>query len=243
LRTTWADSVNLKALVGQTARRFGYEIVRSSPDLRRALLAEATVLLDVGANIGQYASRARRAGYVGRIVSFEPFAPTFDALLATAAHDPAWECVQLALGERDATTPLNICRNSQSSSFLPLERGHLANNPEWDYVGTVEVPMRRLDSVECLRPGDRAFLKVDTEGYELNVLRGAERTLSHVVAVEAELSLGNVHEGQPSIPQILACLDERGFEPVWLERILVDRTTGFLLQIDALFRRRGATSL
>lgn len=235
--------MNLKALVGRTAGRFGYEIIRSNPDLRRAFLADATVLLDVGANIGQYASRARRSGFRGRIVSFEPFEPTFDALRATAARDMAWECVQLALGERDATTSLNICRNSQSSSLLPLERDHLANNPEWDYIGTVEVPLRRLDSIDVLRPADRAFLKLDTEGYELNVLLGAERTLSRVVAVELELSLGDVHEGQPRMSQTIAHLEERGFEPVWLERILVDRTTGFLLQIDALFRRRGASTL
>ena len=127
--------------------------------------------------------------------------------------------------------------------FCHLNETILRNNPEWDYIGTVEVPLRRLDSIDVLRPADRAFLKLDTEGYELNVLLGAERTLSRVVAVELELSLGDVHEGQPRMSQTIAHLEERGFEPVWLERILVDRTTGFLLQIDALFRRRGASTL
>ena len=188
-------------------------------------------------------SRARRAGFDGRIVSFEPFAPTFDELRATAARDSAWECVQLALGERDDTTSSTSVGTPKVVRSCLSNADHLANNPEWNYVGTVEVPLRRLDSVECLRPADRAFLKLDTEGYELNVLLGAERTLSRVIAVEAELSLGNVHEGQPRMSQTIAHLEERGFEPVWLERILVDRTTGFLLQIDALFRRRGMSPL
>ena len=73
-----------------------------------------TVVLDVGANEGQYGRELRLAGYKGRIVSFEPMAAPFAKLATAARSDPGWDVVQLALGEANAETEINVSRNSVS---------------------------------------------------------------------------------------------------------------------------------
>ncbi|WP_156669931.1 MULTISPECIES: FkbM family methyltransferase, partial [unclassified Mycobacterium] len=136
----------------------------SELDWRRNFVGElkmrqVTVVLDVGANSGQYAQGIREAGYAGRIVSLEPLSTPFSVLERSAALDPAWDCRQCALGDRDDTVPMNVAGNAgQSSSLLPMLKAHRDALPSANYIGTEEVALRRLDSLapELLLPDDVA---------------------------------------------------------------------------------------
>lgn len=135
------------------------------------------VVLDVGANSGQYAASLREAGFHGRIVSFEPVSAPFALLERSVVEDALWECRRCAVGEHDGTIAMNVAGNAGiSSSALPMLRTHQDAYPQGNYVGTEDVPIRQLDSVtpEILRPGDVAFLKVDVQGFEKQVIAGGE---------------------------------------------------------------------
>ena len=87
-----------------------------------------------------------------------------------------------------------------------------------------------------LGPEERAFLKLDVQGYERHVLDGAGAALARFEALELELSVTPLYEGQPSLVEMLPLLAERGFRPVCLEPILLD-DDGLLMELDGLFAR------
>jgi FkbM family methyltransferase len=206
-------------------------------DTRLRLLKEREVslVLDVGANAGQYATRLRADGYRGRIISFEPLGAPYARLEAFAADDPNWETRRIALGAAAARKTINVSENSYSSSLLPICDVTVTAAPDARYVEEEEVEVVTLDSLDI--PARRNFLKIDVQGYELQVLRGANESLQRVLAVELELSLVPLYAGQALAPEICAFLREHGFVPLALEPEFSDPTTGELLQVNGLFVR------
>jgi FkbM family methyltransferase len=212
-------------------------------DVRRVKLLRSEgieVVLDVGANAGQYAQQLRAAGYVGRIVSFEPLPEAFAALERAAAADPRWEARRLALSDADGEAEIHVAANSWSSSLLDMGERHLASAPESAYVGREHVTTARLDSIweEVLGPDARPFLKLDVQGFEMHVLRGAAGHLDRVAGVQAELSLVHLYEGDSLWRDVVDHLEEEGFELVGLEPGFEDPETGRMLQADGTFLRR-----
>jgi FkbM family methyltransferase len=217
------------------------------PAVRRArILAwqQIDVVLDVGANAGQYGSALRRAGFGGRIVSFEPLTEAFARLAAMAEHDPLWDCRQLALGAQPGPARLNVSADLEASSMLPMEERHVRHWPPSAYVGVEDIAVERLDSIApTLGLRDRrTYLKLDVQGYELEVLRGAETTLDCVCAIEAELSLVALYGGGPLLEEVVQYVDCRGFELVSIEGITEEPETGQMLQLDGIFVRPSSSS-
>jgi FkbM family methyltransferase len=236
----------LRGLLRPAFRRLGYDVVRfdtwSDPSSRRAALVNehgVDLVLDVGANDGPFARQVREAGYRGRIVSFEPQAAAYAALRSAAAADPLWECRNVAVGVDEGEVVLNIAANSSSSSLFEMSPLHVASAPESAYVGREQVNIQRLDSLagELGLAEATVYLKVDVQGGELDVLRGAGATLERTVLVEAELSLVSLYKGAPRFDEIIDYLAERGFGVLSLEPVFVDPADRRLLQVDAVFGR------
>jgi FkbM family methyltransferase len=236
----------LKKTIRQVLRHFGADVHRyqhTLPFVRSRLLSTLAIdlVLDVGANRGQYARDLRRAGYRGRIVSFEPLPDAFSNLSDAFSSDPQWQGLQLALGEQDGGTTINVAGNSVSSSILEMSDAHLAAAPSSAYVGSLTTDLARLDTLagHVLGAAEQVLLKLDVQGYELSVLGGAQQTLEHgpICAIECELSLVPCYEGQALLPEVVMYLEGLRFVPVWLEKGLVDPANGYLLQLDGLFIR------
>ena len=237
-----------KVAVRRALRRAGFDLVRSlSPDdlLRRriALLRRhrIDVLFDVGANAGQYGSTMRALGYQGKIVSFEPSSEAFRLLSGTAHGDSRWTAVNAALAEKEGPVTLHVSANSQSSSVLPMLGSHVAAAPASAYVGEEIVEATTLKSQidHHLRPEERLFVKIDTQGSELEVLAGAGDGLSRVTGLQLELSLVPLYEGQPLIEETLSTVRALGYVPAAVEPDFFSDSTGMLLQADGLFFRGG----
>jgi FkbM family methyltransferase len=155
--------------------KMGYDISRlgpaSSPLVRRRKLLESyaiNVVLDVGANAGQFAMQMRNLGFSGKIVSFEPLGSAFELLRQNADKDPKSEVINCALGEINASKEINISANSCSSSLLDMLPAHTKVAPEKSYVAREVIEVRTLDSMIndlCARD-DSIYLKIDTQGYE-----------------------------------------------------------------------------
>jgi FkbM family methyltransferase len=211
-------------------------------ELRRQALVRhhaVDLVVDVGANRGQFADAMRDAGYAGQIVSFEPSSVAFAELSIRASADASWDAHRLALGRSEGEAALNVAGNSVSSSLLDMEDRHLAAAPESAYIGEELVPVDTLDAVvgERISAARAPWLKVDTQGYELEVLHGAVRCLEHVQILEVELSLVPLYRGQPLWREILDWLDARGFAAIGLEPGFWDPNSGAVRQLDGLFTR------
>lgn len=222
----------------------GLDIVRFSRHdpygQRRALLFEdADVVLDVGANCGQYGWLVRNQGFGGRIVSFEPLAEAFAELSLLASSDPHWECHRLAIADKDSKGSIHVSKNLASSSFLPLNADFVKRFPNLRYVKEETVDAARLDGLRSrvLCDDERVFLKLDVQGFELQVLRGAEETLPQVSAVECEFTIAPIYDGQTIFADAIRFLAKRGFHLCAIQPAYSDAETGEWLQFDGLLTR------
>lgn len=201
-----------------------------------------TAVIDVGANTGQFAQSVRGAGFTGPIISFEPLLDAHAALVEAAAGDPAWTVApRCALGASEGTAQFHVAGNSQSSSLLPMLDLHSDNAAESVYVETISTPVRRLDDVlaELGFDASGALLKIDTQGFETEVLRGATETLPLIAAASAELSLAPLYEGQALVSEIFELFGAAGLELTILNDCF-NSVDGQILQIDGSFTRMGA---
>lgn len=199
-----------------------------------------TVVLDVGANVGQYATRLRHGGYDGRIVSFEPLPEARAALARAAAGDRLWQIApQAALGADRGTVTLNVSAETDMSSTLPFrpEMGELLDSAA--YTGSVTVPITRLDEVfdAHVAPGDRCFLKIDTQGTESAVLDGAAGRLDRISCIQLELSVVPVYQGEPGYLDMIDGLARLGFQPALFISGYFNRRTARMISMDGVFVR------
>jgi FkbM family methyltransferase len=232
----------LKSHMWSAAHAMGYDIHRTHEDRATALFSQLGIdlLLDVGANKGQYARALRISGYKGDILSFEPLRAAHTRLLALAGNDPNWTIAdRMAVGDRSCEVEINVAGNSASSSILPMLDAHLAAAPHSRYIAKEMVPLRRLDDVlESKVDGRKIFLKLDVQGFEGCVLNGAEQILAKALALQIEMSLVPLYQGELLMPEMCQLLRGKGFE-VWdLQPGLRDLATGRLLQVDAVFTKQ-----
>jgi len=218
-----------------------YEACRDPDAVRNSLFQTTSInaILDVGANTGQYGDRLRRLGYRGKIVSFEPLSSAFAELDKRAAGDGNWFAERCALGDCDGSSSINIAGNSTSSSLLGMLPRHVQAAPWSAYVGSEEIVVHKLDSLfdRHLSPSDRAFLKIDTQGFTSKVLAGAEHSLGRIKGLEVELSTVPLYEGEPLIHDVLSSLYKQGFALFYLEPEVLDDKLGQQLQLNGLFHR------
>lgn len=226
------------------ARVLGIDVNRHSRsfEARRDRIfrdAGISLVVDVGANEGQYAREIRREGYSGRILSVEPLTDCFRTLAAASRRVDGWECVNVALGREAGNLAINISGNRVSSSFLPILTQHVRSAPESAYERTEAVEIRTLDSVaEGHRlDTDAVAVKLDVQGYELEVLCGGVDLMEYVSVLEIELSLVELYGGQPLYREVIEYLERYGFDMVALTEGFTCANTGRVLQFNAIFRR------
>jgi FkbM family methyltransferase len=198
------------------------------------------LVLDVGANIGQFAEELLENGYEGRIVSVEPLPDAHARLVDAAARHPRWSAFErVALGAEDGAVTMQVAGNSVSSSVLPMRQEHIQAAPASKPTVTLEVRQTTLDACFSTAIADASTLiKIDTQGYERQVFEGGVRCLVKARLVLLELSTVPLYEGQWLWADGMAYLQERGFELWFLHPDFTDPVTGRVLQYNGLFARR-----
>lgn len=245
----------IKAPIRTALRRLGYAAVDLSKDVATAMLLPGHIknslerlsincVMDVGANRGDYAVMLRRIGYRGLIVSIEPVREVYESLAQRAAPDPKWKVLNYALGDKNELKQINVCTARNLSSFFrPAEDiGEAVLDAEIDRTEIVRV--KRLDEVLCEVLGQttapRVWLKMDTQGYDLRVMDGAARALPLIVAIQSELSVVPLYSDMPDYVEALIYFRKLGFSPTGFFSVVGHRTTGRLLEFDAVLSRTNA---
>lgn len=204
---------------------------------------DVNCVLDVGANQGQYAGALREAGYRGRIVSFEPLPHLVAEVERRAAADPDWMVVPVALGDEDREAEINVVPGTMSSMLGSSEFGR-----SWAPVlGTMKpqpITVRRLDSLldEALSglPDPRVYLKMDTQGYDVQTFKGAGARIGEIVGMQSEIACVPIYDGMPEMAEQLALYQSAGFALSGTFPVTIDRRTLRIIEFDAMFVRPEA---
>ena len=198
---------------------------------------EIDTVLDVGANVGQFGGTLRAKGYRGKISSFEPVKSAYESLSTRASADRNWEVNNFALGASAGEATINVSDSSVFSSILP-SNGELKKFDSGSAVSHTEViKVKTLDDVAASLSG-KVLLKVDTQGYEQQVLEGGPKTLAQVKGVLMELPIVNLYEGTWRFHEALKFMSLAGFTIAQLHPVNYhseDRVS--LVEVDCLFRR------
>jgi FkbM family methyltransferase len=224
---------------------FGIEIIKyptEELDRRIKLINnyKIDVVLDIGANIGQFGGEMRNLGFKGEILSFEPMKIAFEKLQKNASKDKKWKIFNFSIGERDGQTTINIAKNSVSSSLLENLPQLTDSAPEATFIEKENIEIRKLDSIfdDLALKGKNVYLKIDAQGYEEMVLLGAEKSLKFVSGIQIEMSFIPSYKGSITFDDMKTKLNNLGFELLALENGFYDSKTGKQLEIDGIFYKK-----
>jgi FkbM family methyltransferase len=250
----WSHKMGLKRGIRGALNAIGYDVHRflasesSWAQLSRLLASHGIdYVVDVGANVGQYAQQLRFLKYQGDILSFEPMESAHIALGRAANSDPRWQVApRFCIGDHDGYTVLHVSANSESNSVLDVLRASTDVAPGSRHVRFEEVEITTLDTFfrqHELPAAAVPFLKLDVQGFEQQVLAGARGTLPRFLGIQCELSLVPLYSGQLLLVEMLTFLRELGFELHAMLPGFTDERTGRSLQMDGIFFRANDGSL
>ena len=203
-----------------------------------------TVVLDVGANVGEFALSLREHDYKGKIVSFEPVKAAHKRLFINSSLDSLWTVhSRVALGSEIGTAKINVAgNNALSSSILEMGLAHKESSLESIYVGKEDVPIITIDSIfeRYVGNNDTVLLKMDVQGYEDFVLIGAKSNIKNIAAIKLELSLTTLYEGGKLYDFYFSKLKTLGYDIHDLEPGYRHPQSGRLLQFDSIHVKKDA---
>jgi FkbM family methyltransferase len=233
-------------------RRRGLEVVRVHPN--PSLLAfhvervldhcNIDVVMDVGGRVGDYGAWLRHNGFKGRIISFEPVKANFDQLLQRTSGDAKWEAINVALGASNEIRDIQVTTLTHFSSFLePNEYSRQTFGQSSAVERSETVHIRRLDELWSelrIPPASRAYLKLDTQGWDLEVLRGATACLPNIFALQSEVSVLPIYDRMPSWTESMAEFARLGFTLSGLFPVNLDKKLR-VIEFDCVSVKAGAT--
>lgn len=204
------------------ARLFGYEMIKRKkhPTLNSHLMYlikryEIDLVLDVGANVGQFGTMLQKEGYKGEIHSFEPVSETFELLRARCSGDHRWFVHRVAMGDICAEKTINVSKTSNLSSFLkPNDFG----KERFQTIKVISEEVVEVSTIEKFLTTQvtdwdkrRILLKMDTQGYDLNVFKGALKVMDRIVCILSEISVSPIYFNMPHYIDSLKEYEKYGF--------------------------------
>ena len=201
---------------------------------------EPNTIIDVGANVGQFAIAALKTFPGSKVHSFEPQRGCIEGLKSLASKEANLTVYPYALGDEETELVMNVNRHTPASSFLELNDKHLEAFPD-AVVGNKEtLPVKVLDNVIDVSKFRKPILmKIDVQGFESKVLSGSKETLKETKYVLMETSFHSLYKGESNLTSMIELMGELGFELSVPLDFLRDPISGGPLQADFLFVNRS----
>jgi FkbM family methyltransferase len=231
----------MKSMLASLAGRLGYEIRRKQPQQAESALLKIdfATILDVGANTGQFSSAVLSSHPDAMVHAFEPVPECFTILQNRFSGNGKFLAHNVAISDSNTIADFEVNESSASSSLLPLDETHKQMYPNARRTKKIQVNLMTLDSwAEEHQLKKPILLKLDVQGNELRVLRGASKILPHVDYVLSEIIFEPLYKGQASFREIHDALSSFGLE--FMDFFAEKRTSDTLRCLfgDALFARK-----
>lgn len=205
--------------------------------LKQGGVYPATVI-DVGANVGQFAVSAARLFGSAKIISIEPDERTAEKLRKNLAAEKNAEILVTAVGDFDGEASFHVNMDSQVSSILELGKDRIAAFPQSTVVEEIRVPVATLDTLFMQRELNKPILlKIDVQGLEDKVIRGAAKFIKEVQWVLMEVSFADLYKGEMNFWGIAVLMEKVGFKFVRPVNFHISPTTGEIIEMDVLFHK------
>lgn len=215
-----------------------HELPRLTPHRQWLHSRGITTVIDVGSCTGAFAYAMRTILPQAHIYSFEPLKDNFDQLVSNLSAPGHFQAFNTAIGDRQGELAFHRSAFSPSSSALEMGDLHRRAFPHTAETTTLSVPVAPLDDfLDQMTLAPKVMLKVDVQGYEDAVLRGADQTLQQVDLIEIEVSHQPLYEGQVLFDGIYHMLRQAGFHFAGELDNMLSPLDGSILQSDALFLR------
>ena len=215
-------------VIKKCARFFGCDIVMYRPCLEVIQKENFDLVLDIGANEGQFGRELRESGFTKNIISIEPVKHAYNILTKSIDGDSLWDCYNIALGNENGTAILNIHEDTRLSSFL--EHNDL---PSREMQVQVKKLSSFLEEIGC--DAKKIFIKIDTQGYEMPILEGVGEFWHRIHGALVELSIAPLYKKQIPLEEMIAYLKKHGLLLWSLRRGCYDRQIMRDLEVDGLF--------
>lgn len=239
-------------MIKKIARKFGYSLKRlhKSEDFDDSFALflkfnPITTIIDCGANIGEYYRSVRKSGYTGRVLLIEPNPNCYGVLEEICAKDPKATLLKCACGTEAGEAVLNIVgADGESGSLSSLRDQTNFTQDRFNHAevtSTVTVPVKRLDEILIemgVGKNEILFLKTDTQGFDLDVLKSIGKFSKRLVGFQTELSVLPLYKEAPSHWEILEFARKNNFEPLGFG-ITSRNVDGRLIEYDAFFIRNN----
>jgi FkbM family methyltransferase len=237
-----------KKIIKNIFKKFGLEIKKYNPQddfnflITRCIKKfQIDCFWDVGANIGQTGESIRKHGYTGNILSFEPQEEAYKKLLKNSFNDPKWKIYEKCGLGQNGLKKINISKNSVSSSFLEMENLHIDKNPESKFIKKEEVKIISLSDVFNKEKNSfkKNFLKIDTQGYEKEVLDSGENILDNFIGISCEISVQPLYKNEAKFLDIIKYLSTKGFEIYSVHNSYYEIDYGQTFSVDIVFIKKN----
>lgn len=202
-------------------------------------------VLDVGGNTGQFAESLLDFGYNGKIVSFEPVLHPYHIISERSKKYKNWTIAERgAIGDTNGEIQINVSEATDFSSIKTIKDEYVSGKESAKIVKTETIQINTLDSLfrKYYSDNERILLKIDTQGYEQEVLNGSTQLLQKVVGVKLEVPMSKENalydNVEMDIYDYLRFFGERNFECVSIEGISADKQTGKMYEADVVFMRK-----
>jgi len=204
---------------------------------RQLVLKNCDFVIDIGANNGQWMCEVRAHGYSGNAICIEPIKNNYNKLKeALSQNTVALNC---AIGNKNGWININRASNDgQSSSILNLNKYHFNAAPNIKFIGKEKVKICKLSKILENDTHKKVFIKIDTQGYEFEVLKSLDRkNFKCIYGFEIETNLVTTYKNSKLIEDVIKFLRKKGYKPLRIENGFGMPNFGQQLQVDILFIR------
>jgi FkbM family methyltransferase len=239
--------MTIKHQIRLLAQKAGLEISRynatesqSARMMHQMAIHNIESIIDVGANDGGYGKLVRQLGYRGKILSFEPLIEAHKKVMETSKNDALWEVHErCAIGKSNGIFLIHVAGNSTSSSLLSMNENHKKAAPQSATIAVQECSVKRLDDLQHPNLDGKVptLMKVDTQGFELEVLEGAKHRLKNFKGLQVELSTVALYQNQPLFIEVIGWIEKQGFQLWNIVPGFTSPLEGRMLQMDGIFYR------